>query len=70
MSASRKVTVFLSFCCLSPKGPRPNPAICWLHPGEQKLMMADDPEHAAFLLFGKYVRRPPAALSLILKTRD
>lgn len=28
--------------------PRPNPAICWLHPGEQKLVPADDPEHPMF----------------------
>lgn len=27
------------------KRPQPNPAICWLHPGEQKLIPTDDPQH-------------------------
>lgn len=48
MSASRNVTASLALCSLSLERPRPNPAICWLHPGEQKLIPADDPKHPAF----------------------
>lgn len=72
LSAPRNVTVSLAVCSLSLERPRPNPAICWLHPGEQKLIPADDPKHPVFPLWGKDGRHPhpPAALLLFIFYRS